>query len=118
MSEKYPCIYGLRDHCEAIEFAFKIVTGGFERELKYLSQMVPEPKTDEERFVKKVMEAIYKYTPQIVIPQASRTLIEQTANIIVYFCKDCPHRLNAIKKYEPSTATSYYPSPRHVGEVS
>jgi hypothetical protein len=32
----YPCIYGLRERCEAVEFAFRLFTGELRRQLDLL----------------------------------------------------------------------------------
>jgi hypothetical protein len=99
-SEKYPCIYGLREYCEAIEFAFEIVLGEYEKELSCLFQVSSEPKTDEERLIKRLIDAMKKFAPQIVFPHTERTIVGQVSDVIARFCQQCPYRLNAMNKYE------------------
>jgi hypothetical protein len=104
MSEHYPCLYGLREHCEAIEFAFRILSGEIEKAMKFLTEVTAEPKTDEDKFMKKFYDAINKFMPKLIASQQKQAVEYELTRIIGSFCDLCPHRANAIKAMEPQRA--------------
>lgn len=106
LSEQYPCLYGLREHCEALGFAFRILSGEIERALGILGQATPESKTDEERFVARLWAAYSKQLPAIFASARGPEVRSELIHVIRELCDLCPHRLNAIKPSEArGTAT-------------
>jgi hypothetical protein len=111
LSEQYPCLYGLRDHCEALGFAFRILSGEIERSLEILSQATPEPKTDEERVAARIYSAFLKQLP-IAYASAGREQVGMAlTRIIRELCDLCPHRLNAIRSLGARGAVTVEPQP-------
>jgi hypothetical protein len=100
MSERYPCIYGLREHCEAIELAFRIVSGEVAKVVEFFTKVKAEPKTEEEKVMAKTFEAISKFLPSLIVRQYSQPVELEFVRIITEFCSKCPHRLAKLKEFE------------------
>jgi hypothetical protein len=105
VSERYPCVYGLRDHCEAIELAFRIATGEVSKAVELLTGVKAEPKTDEEKFVKKFVDAMGKYLPTMLTKQYESSVGVDVVRIIAQFCSQCPHRLAKLREFEAGELT-------------
>jgi hypothetical protein len=117
VSYSYPCIYGLRERCEAVEFAFRLFTGELRRQLDLLLKIgeEKEPKSDEERVVARMMKAVERFLPKYLVQASGRDADVALVNIIMMMCEKCPHRLNALKREEYATPGAGYvvvPVPR------
>ena len=118
MSEAYyPCIYGMRERCEAVELAFRLFTGELRRQLDVLLKIGEgkEPESDEERVVARMMKAVERFLPKYLVQASGRDADATLVNIIMMMCEKCPHRLNALKREGYATSGAGYvvvPVPR------
>jgi hypothetical protein len=110
-----PCIYGLREKCEAIELCFRLLSGDVEEALKTF--MTPqEPKTDEEKVVSKISSAIAKYMSNLYMGLRRESISSYFTETLSRLCEKCPHRLNAVKSMQPKeTHEVVYPEPKPTG---
>lgn len=81
----YPCLYGLRDCCEA--FSLTMLQGK--------SPIPSEPKTDEERVMKRAVEAMMKYMPAL---QGLGSTSPPPIYTMRPICEICPYRLAKLKE--------------------
>jgi hypothetical protein len=127
MSEVYPCIYGLREHCEAIEFAFRLFAGELKKQLDLLSKIEEgereESRSDEERIIARIAKALGKSLPKYVVQMSGHSADVILVDILVRMCDMCPHRLKVLSPEErahavtPAVTPQVIPAPpREEGE--
>jgi hypothetical protein len=94
-----PCIYGLREKCEAIELCFRLLSGDIEEALKPF--IVSELQTDEDKVVSKISAAISKYISNLYLSFKRESTSAYFTEILSKLCKRGPYRLNAIRTMQP-----------------
>jgi len=80
----YPCLYGLKDYCEAITLLIQ----------QYQQPPISpiEPETREEKVIKRIAEAYFKYWPP------AKTSPSVLTSAMRELCQICPRRLAELKK--------------------
>jgi hypothetical protein len=94
----YPCLYGLRDCCEALTLLM--------RPVPVPVPSLAEPKTDEEKVFRKFFDTWIRYLVESGIFTADP---QRVAYAMRSICEICPHRLQKLKEVEVPAAPTPVP---------